>query len=198
MNEISKDQMSIQNSDGYLTLPKSFVKTVLQYIMQSLSQSVSWIIQSLIKIKVLFLKSLVILSVSFDPHVGHDYIDDSDDRYDFYHRVEERIPFDLEYFNKITNGGLPQKTLNICLGTGVGKSLFMCHVGSSCLSQNQNVLYITLEMRRGKDSERIDANLLDISVDDLHQLPKDIYDRKINNLSKTTKGKLIVKEYPTH
>jgi len=138
------------------------------------------------------------LSVSFDPHVGHDYIDDADDRYDFYHRVEERIPFDLEYFNKITNGGLPQKTLNICLaGTGVGKSLFMCHVAASCLAQNQNVLYITLEMAEEKIAERIDANLLDISVDDLHQLPKDIYDRKINNLSKTTKGKLIVKEYPT-
>ena len=138
------------------------------------------------------------LSVSFDPHVGHDYIDDADDRFDFYHRVEERIPFDLEYFNKITNGGLPQKTLNICLaGTGVGKSLFMCHVASSCLAQNQNVLYITLEMAEEKIAERIDSNLLDISVDDLHQLPKDIYDRKINNLSKTTKGKLIVKEYPT-
>jgi len=138
------------------------------------------------------------LSVSFDPHVGHDYIDDSSDRFDYYHRVEERIPFDLDYFNRITKGGLPQKTLNICLaGTGVGKSLFMCHVASSCLSQNQNVLYITLEMAEEKIAERIDANLLDISVDDLHVLPKDIYDRKINNLSKTTKGKLIIKEYPT-
>ncbi len=138
------------------------------------------------------------LSVSFDPHVGHDYIDDSDDRYDFYHRVEERIPFDLDYFNRITKGGLPQKTLNICLaGTGVGKSLFMCHVASSCLAQNQNVLYITLEMAEEKIAERIDANLLDIAVDDLHSLPKDLYDKKINNLSKTTKGKLIVKEYPT-
>ena len=138
------------------------------------------------------------LSVSFDPHVGHDYIDDSDDRYDFYHRVEERIPFDLDYFNRITKGGLPQKTLNICLaGTGVGKSLFMCHVASSCLAQNQNVLYITLEMAEEKIAERIDANLLDIAVDDLHSLPKDLYDKKINNLSKTTKGKLIIKEYPT-
>ena len=138
------------------------------------------------------------LSVSFDPHVGHDYLDDSDDRFDFYHRVEERIPFDLEYFNKITKGGLPQKTLNICLaGTGVGKSLFMCHVASSCLSQNQNVLYITLEMAEEKIAERIDANLLDIAVDDLHALSKDMYDKKIENLSKTTKGKLIVKEYPT-
>ena len=138
------------------------------------------------------------LSVSFDPHVGHDYIDDSDDRFDFYHRVEERIPFDLDYFNRITKGGLPQKTLNICLaGTGVGKSLFMCHVASSCLSQNQNVLYITLEMAEEKIAERIDANLLDIAVDDLHALSKDMYDKKIENLSKTTKGKLIIKEYPT-
>ena len=138
------------------------------------------------------------MSVSFDPHVGHDYLDDSDDRFDFYHRVEERIPFDLEYFNKITKGGLPQKTLNICLaGTGVGKSLFMCHVASSCLSQNQNVLYITLEMAEEKIAERIDANLLDIGVDDLHALSKSMYDKRMENLRKTTKGKLIVKEYPT-
>ena len=138
------------------------------------------------------------LSVSFDPHVGHDYLDDSDDRFDFYHRVEEKIPFDLEYFNKITKGGLSQKSLNICLaGTGVGKSLFMCHVASACLSQNQNELYITLEMSEEKIAERIDANLLDIAVDDLHALSKDMYDRKIENLRKTTKGKLIVKEYPT-
>ena len=138
------------------------------------------------------------LSVSFDPHVGHDYLDDSDDRFEFYHRVEEKIPFDLDYFNRITKGGLPQKSLNICLaGTGVGKSLFMCHVASSCLSQNQNVLYITLEMAEEKIAERIDANLLDIAVDDLHALSKDMYDKKIENLSKTTNGKLIVKEYPT-
>ena len=138
------------------------------------------------------------LAVSFDPHVGHDYLDDSDDRFDYYHRVEERIPFDLDYFNRITKGGLPQKTLNICLaGTGVGKSLFMCHMASACLSQNQNVLYITLEMAEEKIAERIDANLLDIAIDDLHTLPKDLYDRKINNLRKTIKGKLIVKEYPT-
>ena len=138
------------------------------------------------------------LSVSFDPHVGHDYIDDSDDRYDYYHRIEERIPFDLDYFNRITKGGLPQKTLNICLaGTGVGKSLFMCHVAASCLSENKNVLYITLEMAEEKIAERIDANLLNIAVDDLHSLPKDLYDSKIANLEKTTKGKLIIKEYPT-
>jgi len=138
------------------------------------------------------------LSVSFDPHVGHDYIDDSDERFDYYHRIEERIPFDLDYFNRITKGGLPQKTLNICLaGTGVGKSLFMCHVASSCLAENKNVLYITLEMAEEKIAERIDANLLDIAIDDLHNLPKDLYDSKIANLEKTTKGKLIIKEYPT-
>ena len=138
------------------------------------------------------------LAVGFDNSVGHDYLVDSESRFDYYHTVEEKIPFDLEFFNKITKGGLPPKTLNIVLaGTGVGKSLFMCHVASSCLAQNQNVLYITLEMAEEKIAERIDANLLDISIDDLHSLPKDLYDKKINNLSKTTKGKLIIKEYPT-
>ena len=138
------------------------------------------------------------LAVCFDPHIGHDYIEDAEARYESYHQIEQRIPFDLEYFNKITNGGLPNKTLNIAIaGTGVGKSLFMCHVASSCLSQNQNVLYITLEMAEEKIAERIDANMLDVAVDDLHALPKDLYDRKINNLRTTTKGKLIVKEYPT-
>ena len=138
------------------------------------------------------------LAVSFDPHVGHDYLDDSDSRFDYYHRVEERIPFDLEYFNKISKGGLPQKTLNICLaGTGVGKSLFMCHVASSCLSQNQNVLYITLEMAEERIAERIDANLMNVSMEDLHDLPKSMYDNKIAQIIKSTSGTLIVKEYPT-
>ena len=138
------------------------------------------------------------LSVSFDPHVGHDYFLDSDERYKFYHRVEEKIPWDLEYFNRITKGGLSNKTLNIALaGTGVGKSLFMCHAAASCLSQNCNVLYITLEMAEEKIAERIDANLLNISIDDLQKLPKDLYDNKINKLKQTIKGKLIVKEYPT-
>ena len=138
------------------------------------------------------------LSVSFDPHVGHDYFLDSDERYKFYHRVEEKIPWDLEYFNRITKGGLSNKTLNIALaGTGVGKSLFMCHAAASCLSQNCNVLYITLEMAEEKIAERIDANLLNISIDDLQKLPKDLYDKKINKLKQTIKGKLIVKEYPT-
>ena len=138
------------------------------------------------------------LSVSFDPHVGHDYFLDSDERYKFYHRVEEKIPWDLEYFNRITKGGLSNKTLNIALaGTGVGKSLFMCHPAASCRSQNCNVLYITLEMAEEKIAERIDANLLNISIDDLQKLPKDLYDNKINKLKQTIKGKLIVKEYPT-
>ena len=138
------------------------------------------------------------LSVSFDPHVGHDYFLDADERYKFYHRIEEKIPWDLEYFNRITKGGLSNKTLNIALaGTGVGKSLFMCHAAASCLSQNCNVLYITLEMAEEKIAERIDANLLNISIDDLQKLPKDLYDKKINKLKQTIKGKLIVKEYPT-
>ena len=138
------------------------------------------------------------LSVSFDPHVGHDYFLDADERYKFYHRIEEKIPWDLEFFNRITKGGLSNKTLNIALaGTGVGKSLFMCHVAASCLSQNYNVLYITLEMAEEKIAERVDANLLNISIDDLQKIPKDLYDKKINKLKQTIKGKLIVKEYPT-
>jgi replicative DNA helicase len=138
------------------------------------------------------------LAVSFDNSVGHDYLENSDERYDFYHRKEERIPFDLDYFNKITKGGLPAKTLNIALaGTGVGKSLFMCHVAAGCMSQGKNVLYITLEMAEEKIAERIDANLLNVSVDDLMQLPKDVYDKKVNRVKEMTTGKLIIKEYPT-
>jgi len=138
------------------------------------------------------------LGISFDSHVGHDYINDSDERYDFYHRVEERIPFDLDFFNKITKGGLPVKTLNIALaGTGVGKSLFMCHMAASCLSQGQNVLYITMEMAEEKIAERIDANLLNITLDELHVIPKEDYERKFSALKNKTQGKLIIKEYPT-
>ena len=138
------------------------------------------------------------LAVGFDQHVGHDYIDDSEDRYAYYHRVENKIPFDLEYLNKITSGGISDKTLNIALaGTGVGKSLFMCHVASSCLVQGKNVLYITLEMAEEKIAERIDANLLDTNIKDIAELPEKIFNKKITNLSKKTEGKLIVKEYPT-
>jgi replicative DNA helicase len=138
------------------------------------------------------------LSVSFDASVGHDYLENSDERYEFYHRKEERIPFDLDYFNKITKGGLPVKTLNIALaGTGVGKSLFMCHVAAGCMVQGKNVLYITMEMAEEKIAERIDANLLNVSVDDLVNLPKDLYDKKIARIREKTVGKLIIKEYPT-
>ena len=138
------------------------------------------------------------LSVAFDNRVGHDYLADSDSRYEFYHKVEERIPFDLDYFNKITKGGLPPKTLNIALaGTGVGKSLFMCHMAANCLNQGKNVLYITLEMAEERIAERIDANLMNISMEDLHDLPKKMFDDKIAKIIKQTSGKLIVKEYPT-
>ena len=138
------------------------------------------------------------LSVGFDNTVGHDYLLDSDSRYDYYHKVEEKIPFDLEFFNKITKGGLPPKTLNIVLaGTGVGKSLFMCHVSANCLAQGKNVLYITLEMAEERVAERIDANLMNISMEDLYDLPKRMYDDKIQKIAKSTTGKLIVKEYPT-
>ena len=138
------------------------------------------------------------LAVGFDQHVGHDYIDDSQDRYAFYHKVENKIPFDLEYFNKITSGGLSDKTLNIALaGTGVGKSLFMCHVASSCLTQGKNVLYITLEMAEEKIAERIDANLLNTNIRDIKDLPHSTFTKKIDKLSEKTTGKLIVKEYPT-
>ena len=138
------------------------------------------------------------LAVGFDNAVGHDYLLDSDSRYEYYHTVEKKIPFDLEFFNKITKGGLPPKTLNIALaGTGVGKSLFMCHVAANCLSQGKNVLYITLEMAEERIAERIDANLMNISMEDLHDLPKQMFDDKIAKIIKSTSGTLIVKEYPT-
>ena len=138
------------------------------------------------------------LAVSFDNHIGHDYLQDYEERYEFYHKTEDKIPFDLEYFNRITKGGLPNKTLNIALaGTGVGKSLFMCHVASSALLQGKNVLYITLEMAEEKIAERIDSNLLNCDIQNLNQLPKMMYDNKVTSIAKKTEGKLIVKEYPT-
>ncbi len=138
------------------------------------------------------------LAVSFDNNIGHDYILNSDDRYEYYHRTEDKIPFDLEYFNKITKGGLPNKTLNIALaGTGVGKSLFMCHFASSVLLQGRNVLYITMEMAEEKIAERIDANLLNTPIQNLTDLPKPMFDKKVKKISKKTQGQLIIKEYPT-
>ena len=138
------------------------------------------------------------LAVTFDTSVGHDYLENSDERYEFYHRKEERIPFDLDIFNQITKGGLPKKTLNIALaGTGVGKSLFMCHVAAGAMVIGKNVLYITMEMAEEKIAERIDANMLNVTIDDLMSLPKDMYDKKISKLREKTVGKLIIKEYPT-
>ena len=138
------------------------------------------------------------LAVSFDNHIGHDYIGDAEDRFKWYHTKEKKYQFDLSYFNKITKGGVPSKTLNIALaGTGVGKSLFMCHCASAYLSQGLNVLYITLEMAEERIAERIDANLLDTTIDDLHSLPKDLYDSKILKVKNKTNGQLIIKEYPT-
>ena len=138
------------------------------------------------------------LGVGFDTNVGHDYIENVDRRYDFYHTEEQRVSFDLDYFNKITKGGLPNKTLNIALaGTGVGKSLFMCHMAASALTQNLNVLYITLEMSEERIAERIDANLLNVPIDQIDKMSKDMFTTKVANISKQTTGKLIIKEYPT-
>ena len=138
------------------------------------------------------------LGVTFDSSVGHDYINDAEKRFDFYHTVEDRIPFDLEYFNSITKGGLPRKTLNIALaGTGVGKSLFMCHVAANALTQGRNVLYITMEMAEERITERIDANLMNLPIDQLETLPKEMFDNKITKIAQKNIGKLIIKEYPT-
>ena len=138
------------------------------------------------------------ISVSFDNKIGHDYLDDYQERFDFYNRVETKIPFDLAMFNKITKGGLTNKSLNVALaGTGVGKSLFMCHVAASTLLQGKNVLYITCEMSEEKIAERIDANLLSVPIQDIASLPRKMYENKVNNLMKKTSGKLIIKEYPT-
>ena len=138
------------------------------------------------------------LAVSFDNHVGHDYVEDAESRFDFYHKREKRFKFDLNYFNRITKGGVPSKTLNIALaGTGVGKSLFMCHAASNWLQDGKNVLYITLEMAEERIAERVDANLMDVTIDDLHAMPKDMYESKMSKLQKKTVGKLIINEYPT-
>jgi len=138
------------------------------------------------------------LAVSFDNHVGHDYLEDYEQRYESYHKKEDRIEFDLDYFNKITKGGLPNKTLNIALaGTGVGKSLFMCHVASSVLLQGRNVLYITMEMAEERIAERIDANLLNVNIQEIIDLPKQMFETKVTNLAQKTQGQLIIKEYPT-
>lgn len=138
------------------------------------------------------------LSVSFDTNIGHDYIKDAEKRYDFYQKVEYKIPFDLDYFNSITNGGVTPKTLNcVIAGTGVGKSLFLCHHASNCLLQNKNVLYITCEMAEERIAERIDANIMDLTIDELKELPKNVYAKKLFQSTQGVSGKLIIKEYPT-
>jgi replicative DNA helicase len=138
------------------------------------------------------------LSVTFDPHIGHDFIADADERFEFYHRKEHKLPFNLDWFNKITKGGLSKKTLNICLaGTGVGKSLFMCHCAAANMLDGKNVLYITMEMAEEKIAERIDANLMGITMDELSVLPKEAFDKKLNRIKDKTTGQIIVKEYPT-
>jgi replicative DNA helicase len=138
------------------------------------------------------------LSISFDTNIGHDYIKDAEKRYEFYHTIEQKIPFDLDFFNQITKGGVPPKTLNIIMaGTGVGKSLFLCHQAANCLVQNKNVLYITCEMAEERIAERIDANIMDITIDELKELPKQIYAKKLFNATRGVTGKLIIKEYPT-
>jgi replicative DNA helicase len=138
------------------------------------------------------------LAISFDTNIGHDFLDDAESRYEFYHVKEKRVPFDLDYFNRITKGGLPAKTLNVALaGTAVGKSLFMCHCAAGNIMRGINVLYITMEMAEERIAERIDANLLNVTIDELSTLPKDAYDKKINRLKDKTPGKLIIKEYPT-
>lgn len=138
------------------------------------------------------------LAVSFDTNIGHDFLKDAEKRYDFYHKVEQKIPFDIEFFNTITNGGVPQKTLNVVIaGTGVGKSLFLCHHAANCLMQNKNVLYITCEMSEERIAERIDANIMDITLDDMKTLTKSMYGKKLYNATKGVTGQLIIKEYPT-
>jgi len=138
------------------------------------------------------------LAVSFDTNIGHDYTEQSEDRFEFYHTKENKIPFDLDFFNKMTKGGLPNKTLNVALaGTGVGKSLFMVHVAANCLMQGKSVLYISLEMAEERIAERIDANLMNVTMDDLRDLPRHMYESKFERIQKKTQGKLIIKEYPT-
>lgn len=138
------------------------------------------------------------LAVSFDTAIGHDYMGDTDKRYEFYHRIEEKMPFDLEFFNKITKGGVPRKTLNIVMaGTGVGKSMFMCHHAAACLTANKNVLYITCEMAEERIAERIDANLMDTALDEMKELPKEIYEKRLARAVGSVRGNLIIKEYPT-
>ena len=198
LNDFNKKSAEEHNLDWLVTETENFCKEKALYngIMESIQ-----IMDGKSKDKIRTAIPSILsdaLAVSFDTNIGHDYLEDSEARYEFYHKTEKRIPFDLEFFNTITNGGTPTKTLNIVMaGTGVGKSLFLCHHAANCLNQGMNVLYITCEMAEERIAERIDANLLDITLDSLRELPKETYDKKIANLKQNAKGKLIIKEYPT-
>lgn len=198
LNDFNKKSAEEHNLDWLVTETENFCKEKALYngIMESIQ-----IMDGKSKDKIRTAIPSILsdaLAVSFDTNIGHDYLEDSEARYEFYHKTEKRIPFDLDFFNTITNGGTPTKTLNIVMaGTGVGKSLFLCHHAANCLNQGMNVLYITCEMAEERIAERIDANLLDITLDSLRELPKEIYDKKIANLKQNAKGKLIIKEYPT-
>lgn len=197
LDVISEYEWSSQQEDWTIDLAETFCKDKALYL--AILESIS-IINDESDLSKESLPSLLqdALSVTFDSSVGHDYIEDAERRYDFYHKKEKRIPFDLDFFNRITSGGTPPKTLNVILaGTGVGKSLFMCHHASNCLAQGKNVLYITCEMAEERIAERIDANLMDTTMDELRQMPKMVYDKKISRLKSSISGKLIVKEYPT-
>ena len=198
LNDFNKKSAEEHNLDWLITETENFCKEKALYngIMESIQ-----IMDGKSKDKIRTAIPSILsdaLAVSFDTNIGHDYLEDSEARYEFYHKTEKRIPFDLDFFNTITNGGTPTKTLNIVMaGTGVGKSLFLCHHAANCLNQGMNVLYITCEMAEERIAERIDANLLDITLDSLRELPKETYDKKIANLKQNAKGKLIIKEYPT-
>ena len=198
LNDFNKKSAEEHNLDWLVTETENFCKEKALYngIMESIQ-----IMDGKSKDKIRTAIPSILsdaLAVSFDTNIGHDYLEDSEARYEFYHKTEKRIPFDLDFFNTITNGGTPTKTLNIVMaGTGVGKSLFLCHHAANCLNQGMNVLYITCEMAEERIAERIDANLLDITLDSLRELPKEAYDKKIANLKQNAKGKLIIKEYPT-
>ena len=198
LNDFNKKSAEEHNLDWLVTETENFCKEKALYngIMESIQ-----IMDGKSKDKIRTAIPSILsdaLAVSFDTNIGHDYLEDSEARYEFYHKTENRIPFDLEFFNTITNGGTPTKTRNMVMaGTGVGKSLFLCHHAANCLNQGMNVLYITCEMAEERIAERIDANLLDITLDSLRELPKEAYDKKIANLKQNAKGKLIIKEYPT-
>ena len=198
LNDFNKKSAEEHNLDWLVTETENFCKEKALYngIMESIQ-----IMDGKSKDKIRTAIPSILsdaLAVSFDTNIGHDYLEDSEARYEFYHKTEKRIPFDLDFFNTITNGGTPTKTLNIVMaGTGVGKSLFLCHHAANCLNQGMNVLYITCEMAEERIAERIDANLLDITLDSLRELPKETYDKKIANLKQNANGKLIIKEYPT-